>query len=58
MYCAAFPEPGLGMALKCDDGQKRASEAGLIALIQKLDLMDEQQAEYFLPVKSRITIRF
>ena len=41
----------LGMALKCHDGQKRASEAGLVALIQKLDLVDEQQAEILSPSK-------
>ena len=51
VYCAAFPELGLGMALKCHDGQKRASEAGLVALIQKLDLVDEQQAEILSPSK-------
>ncbi len=27
VYCAAFPEQGLGMALKIDDGAKRGSEA-------------------------------
>ena len=32
-------------------GQKRASEAGLIALIQKLDLVDEEQAEILSPSK-------
>jgi len=29
--------------------KKRASEAGLVALIQKLDLVDEQQAEILSP---------
>ena len=51
VYCAAFPELGLGMVLKCHDGQKRASEAGLVALIQKLDLVGEQQAEILSPSK-------
>lgn len=34
VYCAALPEQGLGIALKCDDGAGRAAEvatAGLIA---------------------------
>ena len=39
------------MAIKCHDGQKRASEAGLVALIQKLDLVGEQQAEILSPSK-------
>ena len=33
VFCAAFPELGLGVALKCDDGGKRASETMMAAVI-------------------------
>lgn len=35
-YCGAFPERGLGFALKIDDGAKRAAEAAAIAVISRL----------------------
>ncbi|HRK18825.1 MAG TPA: asparaginase [Hyphomicrobiaceae bacterium] len=34
VYCGAFPESGLGFALKIDDGNGRASEAVMTALMQ------------------------
>ncbi|MDP6638518.1 MAG: asparaginase [SAR324 cluster bacterium] len=49
VYCAVFPELGLGLALKCLDGQKRASEAALVALIRKLGMVDEQDTEILSP---------
>jgi L-asparaginase II len=36
VYCAAVPELGLGIALKCDDGQGRASEVAIAAVLSKL----------------------
>ncbi len=33
VYCAALPEQGLGIAIKCDDGAGRAAEAVMAALI-------------------------
>ncbi len=36
VYCAALPELGLGIALKCDDGGTRAAEAIMAALILRL----------------------
>ncbi|MVA99833.1 asparaginase [Nitratireductor sp. CAU 1489] len=36
VYCAAIPELGLGVALKCDDGATRASETMLAAMLAKL----------------------
>jgi len=36
VYCAAFPEQGLGMALKIDDGAKRGAEAVAAHLIASL----------------------
>jgi len=34
VYCAAFPDLGLGVALKCDDGSGRASETLMAAAIE------------------------
>jgi L-asparaginase II len=41
VFCAALPEQGLGIAVKCDDGAGRASEAITAALIARLLPMDE-----------------
>jgi L-asparaginase II len=35
MFCAALPEQGLGIALKCDDGAGRAAEVIMAALIAR-----------------------
>lgn len=36
VYCAAVPELGLGIALKCDDGAGRAAEAMIATVLAKL----------------------
>ncbi|MBX3529255.1 MAG: asparaginase [Rhizobiaceae bacterium] len=41
VYCAALPELALGIALKCDDGNSRASEAMVAAIIARLLDKDE-----------------
>ena len=41
VYCAAVPELGLGIALKCDDGAGRAAEAMIAAVLAKLLKPDE-----------------
>jgi L-asparaginase II len=44
VYCAALPQQGLGIALKCDDGAGRAAEAVMAALILSyVPLSDEQR---------------
>jgi L-asparaginase II len=40
VYCAALPDQGLGIALKCDDGGGRAAEAVMAALIIRLMPLD------------------
>ena len=35
VYCAALPDQGLGIAIKCDDGAGRAAEAVTAALITR-----------------------
>ncbi|TWG93363.1 asparaginase [Mesorhizobium sp. J18] len=36
VYCAAVPELGLGIAIKCDDGAGRASEVMVAAVLSRL----------------------
>jgi len=36
VFCAVLPEQGLGIALKCDDGGTRASEAMIAGLLARL----------------------
>lgn len=47
VYCAALPELGLGMALKCDDGAGRAAEVAIAALVAKLVAADSGLADAF-----------
>jgi L-asparaginase II len=47
VYCAAFPESGLGVALKCDDGATRASEIMMAAVIARFLAMSEAEAASF-----------
>lgn len=43
VFCAAIPELGLGIALKCDDGAPRASEVMMAAVLEAfLDLNDDE----------------
>jgi L-asparaginase II len=35
VFCAALPEQGLGLALKCDDGATRAAEIVMAAMIAR-----------------------
>jgi L-asparaginase II len=35
VYCAALPQQGLGIALKCDDGASRAAQAMMAAIIAR-----------------------
>jgi L-asparaginase II len=45
VYCGALPELGLGIALKCDDGAGRASQAVMAAIIARfLPLSDAERS--------------
>lgn len=44
VYCAAVPELGLGIALKCDDGAVRAAETMIAGVLAKLLAKDEELA--------------
>jgi L-asparaginase II len=59
VYCAALPELGLGIALKCDDGAGRAAEVMIAAVLAKLLRADEPLTANLLeqanpPIESRI----
>ena len=42
VFCGALPELGYGIAVKCDDGQGRAAEAAMAALIGRFLPLDER----------------
>lgn len=42
LYCATLTDLGLGVALKIDDGARRAAEAVMIRLLEKLGVMTER----------------
>ena len=44
MYGAILPGPGLGVALKIDDGAKRASQVAMAAILEFLGVLDEKAA--------------
>jgi L-asparaginase II len=52
-YCAGIPSLRLGIALKVEDGAKRASEPALLAVLHKLDAITpanlEQLSKYAAP---------
>ena len=43
VYCAAFPEAGLGVAIKCQDGAARAAETAMAALIARFLPLSETE---------------
>jgi L-asparaginase II len=62
VFCAAFPETGLGVALKCDDGAGRASETVMAAVIEAfLPMSAAERAGYAdrlrPPILSRVGAR-
>jgi L-asparaginase II len=43
VYCAAFPELGLGVAIKCNDGATRAAEVAMAAIIDRFLPLNETE---------------
>ena len=41
VFCAAVPDYGLGVALKCDDGAGRASEVMLVNVLRTIGVLDD-----------------
>ena len=44
VYCAALAEPGLGVALKVDDGNATAAEVIMGAVLRRLDVLSDSDA--------------
>jgi L-asparaginase II len=45
VFCAAIPHAGIGIALKCEDGARRASEVAIAAVLASLDVwLPEERA--------------
>ncbi len=49
VFCAAFPELGLGVALKCDDGETRAAETVMAAVIDAFIPMSAAERNRLAP---------
>ena len=47
VYCAALPEQGLGIALKADDGESRASQAMLAGVVHRFLKMSDAERHAF-----------
>lgn len=45
VFCGCVPELGLGIALKCDDGATRASEAMMAVVLEQLLDLNEDEAK-------------
>jgi len=62
VYCAALPELGLGIALKCDDGAARGAEVMIAAVLAKLLRGDEALAARLTelahpPIENRVGVK-
>jgi L-asparaginase II len=54
VYAAIFPERGLGIALKIDDGTTRASEAAIEAILSALGAIGSRDASSVLDTRGRV----
>lgn len=45
VFCGAVPHAGLGIALKCDDGASRASEAAMAAVLASLPVWSDVERQ-------------
>ncbi|TRZ68758.1 MAG: asparaginase [Rhodocyclaceae bacterium] len=53
MYCAAFPDRGLGVALKIDDGgYSRAADVAMAALIETGVALDDDESQFIRRLSS------
>lgn len=50
VYCAALPQQGLGIALKCDDGAARAAQAIMAAIIARFLPLDAAERAALAPL--------
>jgi L-asparaginase II len=54
VHCAALPEIGLGVAIKCDDGAGRAAEALMAAVIRRFLPLSDAERAGFDPLCDRV----
>lgn len=54
VFCAAFPELGLGVAIKCDDGGTRAAEVVMAAVIARFLPLSEAEASAMTPLREPV----
>ncbi len=54
LECVAIPERGLGLAIKCEDGQSRAIPPAAIAALEALDLLDAAERERLEPWRRQV----
>jgi L-asparaginase II len=50
MFCAALPDQGYGIAVKCDDGASRAAEVMMAATIARLLPCDDGERAFMTPL--------
>lgn len=54
VFCAALPELGLGVALKCDDGASRAAEVVMASLLRRLMTLSEAEDAVLAPLAAPV----
>jgi L-asparaginase II len=54
VYCAALPELGLGIALKCDDGAGRAAEVVMAALVARFLPLSQDETDRLAPLREAV----
>jgi L-asparaginase II len=52
VFCAALPELGYGIALKCEDGATRAAEVVMASLIARFLTLSEKEAAAMEPLRN------
>ncbi len=45
VFCACIPHAGIGIAIKCDDGERRASEPAIAAILASLDVWSDTERQ-------------
>ena len=54
VYCAALPQQGLGIAIKCDDGAARAAQVITAAMIARFLPLDAAEHAAIRPFREPI----
>ena len=45
VYCVGVPKAGIGIAVKIEDGESRATSAVILEILAQMDLIDEREAK-------------